>query len=67
MFGNNYGCSNNCGNFGFGGFGGDSCWIIILLLIICNCGCNIDPCLLIIILLIVCGCGCGNNSCNKKC
>ena len=29
------GCNNGCGG---SGFGGNSCWIIILLLLCCGCG-----------------------------
>lgn len=63
MFGNMFGgrggcgCGNDCGN----NCGcGDCTWIIILILILCNCGCKIDPCFLIIILLLLCGCGCND-------
>lgn len=65
MFGNmfgNHGCDCGC-NKDFNNSGcGDCTWIIILILLLCNCGCKIDPCLLIIILLLLCGCG----SCNDK-
>lgn len=59
------GCFSNCG--------GNSCWIIILLLLFCGnndgCGCNHGGfiggndcgCLWIILLLLFCGCG-NNNS-----
>ena len=55
--GNDCGCNEYMNNgCGFGDFS----WIIIFILLLCNCGCRIDPCLLIIILLLLCGCGCGN-------
>ena len=53
--GNDCGCNNDCGVNSCN----DCTWLIILILILCNCGCKVDPCLLIIILLILCGCGCG--------
>ena len=42
----NFGNNNNC----FGG--GNLCWIIILLILFCNCGNNS-----------MCDCGCDNNRC----
>ncbi len=62
-----------CGCGGHDGYdkgyscGGDCCWIIVLLLILCNCGCNMDPCFLIIILLILCGGCCGNKNSGCGC
>jgi len=35
---NGYGCSNNCG------CGNDSCWIIIVLLLLCSGGCGNNGC-----------------------
>ncbi|MDR0850547.1 MAG: chorion class high-cysteine HCB protein 13 [Christensenellaceae bacterium] len=64
------GCNHGCG---FGGFGGNSCWLIFLLLICgggCGGGCGhdrnmgcIDVCelLFIIFLLGICGRGCHKN------
>ena len=54
--GNDCGCNEGMNHGGCGDFA----WLIILILLLCNCGCRIDPCLLIIILLLLCGCGCGN-------
>lgn len=56
---------NDCGM----GCGQDSCWIILLLLLLGNCGCNfgqnIDCCTLILLLIILGGCGngCQNRTC----
>ena len=57
---------NDCGCGNMGGCG-DCTWIIILTLILSNCGCKIDPCLLIIILLLLCGCGCGRDRKDNCC
>ena len=40
-------------NNGF--FGGNICWIIILILLLCNCGGNDNRC------------GCGDNRCDNTC
>lgn len=61
MFGNMFG-NTGCGGGDNRNCCGDCTWIIILILILCNCGCKIDPCFLIIILLLLCGCG---GSCGK--
>ena len=56
MFGHgNCGLNNGC-NDGF-----DCCTIILLLLLISCCGCDIDWCTLIIIFILFNGCGFGNN------
>lgn len=55
------GCNNNCNS----GCGFNSCWIILLLLLLCNCGCGADPCFIIVILLILCNCG--NKGCDNNC
>ena len=58
------GCNNGCGG---SGFGGNSCWIIILLLLCCGCGDGgfgggMDCCWIIILLLLFCCCG-NNGGC----
>ena len=64
--------ATNCGGCGdCNGFGGSSCYWIIILLFLCSscgnglnnnggCGCGDNSCLWIILLLFFCG-GCGNN------
>ena len=47
--------------------GNDCCWIILLLLLLGNCGCgighNIDCCTLVLLLIILGSCGGNNRQC----
>lgn len=51
------GCGNDCG-------GQNNCcdtlWIVLLITMLGNCGCKVDPCLLIMLLLLL-------NCCGNKC